>query len=246
MSGIPNWPGCKPPRPAPARGFTLLESLVTMAVLGGLIVVVFAVFRVGATGFKVGTNRLDLQGDLRRLMAPLRKDLQNTSFQSTSFVSQSLSVPARPPNLNPTVTVQRDGLSMNGLLQPEDSDSYDKDSGLPIWDCYLCYFVTLDQPDGKLVRMVLKDPSRDVLSRPLNLGPGDLSSSNGNLIQNNLRVLSDQMMDFGVTLDQSNQLVRLHLRLRSKVGHQMMGGRSLVEILEIQTTINPANTNPRL
>lgn len=230
----------------PARGFTLLESLVTIAVLGGLIVVVFSVFQIGATGFRVGSNRLDLQGDLRRLMAPLRKDLQNSSFQSTSFVSQSVSTPARPPNASPTVTVQRDGLSMNGLLQPEDNDSYDKDSGLPIWDCYFCYFATLDQPDGKLVRMVLKDPSHDVLSRPMNLGPADLSLSNKDLIQNNLKILSDQMMDFGVTLDESNQLVRLHLRLRSKVGHQMMGGRSLVEVLEIQTTINPANTNPRL
>ena len=228
------------------RGFSLLESLVTIAVLGGLIVVVFAVFRVGATGFRVGTNRLDLQGDLRRLMAPLRRDLQNSSFQSTSFVSQSLTVAARPPSPIPTVTVQRDGLSMNGLLEPEDDDSYHQTSGLPIWDCYLCYFATLDQPDGKLVRMVLKDSSRDVLSRPLNLGPADLSLSNKDLIQNNLKVLSDQIMDFGVTLDQSNQLVRLHFRLRSKIGHQMMGGRSLVEILEIQTTINPANTNPRL
>jgi len=228
------------------KGFTLIESLVTIAVLGGLVLVIFAVFQVGATGFRVGTNRLDLQGDLRRLMAPLRKDLQNSSFQSTSFVSQSINVPSRPPRPNPTVTVQRDGLSMNGLLQPEDDDSYNKDSGLPIWDCYICYFATLDQPDGKLVRMVLRDPSHDVLSRPLNLGPADLSSANRDLLQNNLKVLSDQMMEFGVTLDQSNQLVRLHLRLRSKIGHQMMGGRSLVEILEIQTTINPANTNPRL
>jgi len=229
-----------------AKGFTLLESLVTIAVLGGLIAVVFAVFRVGATGFKVGTNRLDLQGDLRRLMAPLRKDLQNSSFQSTSFVPISVDVPARPPNANPTVTVQRDGLSLNGLLRPQEDGSYDNDSGLPIWDCYICYFATLDQPDGKLVRMVLKDSSHSVLSRPLNLGPGDLSLSNKDLLQNNLRVLSDQMMEFGVTLDESNQLVRLHIRLRSKIGHQVMGGRSLVEILEVQTTIDPANTNPRL
>lgn len=230
-----------------SRGFSLLESLVTIAVLGGLVIVIFAIFEVGVTGFKVGGNRLDLQGDLRRLLTPLRKDLQNSSYQSLSAVAVSAAnIPLKPPKATPAATVQRDGLSMNGLRNYQDEDSYDGDSGLPIWDCFICYFATLDSPDGKMVRMLLRDPSRDTLSVPRGLSPSDLSLSNPDLLASNIRVLSDQVMEFGVTLDPSNQLVRLHIKLRSKVGRQQMGGRSLVEILEIDTTVDPANTNPRL
>lgn len=230
-----------------SRAFTLLESLVTIAVLGGLVLVVFAVFEVGVTGFRVGGNRLDLQGDLRRVLTPLRKDLQNSSFQSLSMVTVSAyNIPLKPPAASPAVTVQRDGLCMNGLRNTQDDDSYDADSGLPVWDCFICYFASLDAPDGKMLRMMLKDPSRNTLSVPRSLASSDLSLSNPDLLANNIRVLSDQVMEFGVTLDPSNQLVRLHLKLRSKVGRQQMGGRSLVEVLEIETTVDPANTNPRL
>ena len=225
----------------------MLESLITIAVLGGLTLVVFAVFEVGVTGFKVGGNRLDLQGDLRRLLTPLRKDLQNSSFQSLSMVAVSASnIPLKPPSPTPSVTVQRDGLCMNALRNAQDEGSYNSDSGLPIWDCFICYFATQDAPDGKMIRMLLRDPTHDTLSIPRSLSPGDLSLANPDLLANNIRVLSDQVMEFGVTLDPSNQLVRLHLKLRSKAGHQQMGGRSLVEVLEIDTTVDPANTNPRL
>ncbi len=232
---------------AAVRGFTLLESLITIAVLGGLVLVVFAVFEVGVTGFKVGGNRLDLQGDLRRVLTPMRKDLQNSSYQSVSMLAVSAAnIPLKPPGATPSTTVERDGLCMNGLRNPQDDDSYDSDSGLPIWDCFVCYFATQDSPDGKMVRMLLRDPSHDTLSVPHPLSPGDLSLANPDLLANNIKVLSDQVMEFGVTLDPSNQLVRLHLKLRSKIGHQQMGGRSLVEVLEIDTTVDPANTNPRL
>ena len=215
--------------------------------MGGLVLMVFAVFEVGVTGFKVGGNRLDLQGDLRRVLTPLRKDLQNSSFQSISAVSvKADNIPLKPPSPNPATTVQRDGLCMNGLRNSQDDDSYDSVSGLPVWDCFVCYFATLDSPDGKMVRMLLRDPSRDTLGVPRPLSSSDLSLSNPDLMASNVRLLSDQIMEFGAVLDPANQLVRLHLKLRSKVGHQQMGGRSLVEILEIETTVDPANTNPRL
>lgn len=227
------------------RGFTLLESLVTLSVFGGLLVFMFVVFSVGVSGFKVGTNRLDLQGEMRRVLTPLRKDLQNSSFQTISSLAVETNVPQNPPMATPTVQVQRDGLCMNGLRDLSSDDSYDPNSGLPVWDCFICYFATQDSPDGKLVRMLLRDRTPDVVGIPRSLSPGDLSLSNPDLLSQNLRVLSSQLMEFGVTLDPSNQLVRLQLRVRSKAGHQEMGGRSLVEVLEIQTTVDPINTHPR-
>ncbi|MFN8610519.1 MAG: prepilin-type N-terminal cleavage/methylation domain-containing protein [Vulcanimicrobiota bacterium] len=228
------------------RGFTLLESLVTIAVFGGLVVFLFGVFSVGASGFKVGTNRLELQSEMRRVLTPLRKDLQNSSFQTMSSVAVSTNVPQNPPFPSPGLDVQRDGICMNGLRNLNSESSYDSETGLPVWDCFICYFGTLDSPDGKMVRMLLRDPSHDVVGTPRSLSAGDLSLSNPDLLNGGVKVLSDELMEFGVSLDNSNQLVRLHLKLRSKAGHQQMGGRSLVEVLEIQTTVDPINTHPRL
>lgn len=227
------------------RGFTLLESLITIAVLGSLILVVFAVFEVGVTGFKLGNGRLELQGDLRRLMAPLRKDLLNSSYQSVSTLSVTVDVPEKPPLPNPQVTVHRDGLCFNGLRDISANSSYDEVSGLPRWDCYVCYFATRDNPDGKLARILLKDPSHTTRSDPRNLQSSDLSLASPDLLNDSVKVLSDRVMEFEVTQDSSNQIVTLHLRMRSPAGHHAMGGRSSVEILEIRTAVNPTNTFPR-
>jgi type II secretory pathway pseudopilin PulG len=230
------------------RAFTLLEILIVVVILGGLIVVVFSVFAVGVSGFKLGTTRLDLQSELRRILNPMRQDLRNSSFQSTSFISVPRNVPLHPPNTQPVTPVHRDGLCFNGLQKLLDDGSYDS-NGFPRWDCYIVYFATLDEPDGKMVRMALQDndvPPDDVLSVPRSLATSDLSLTNPELLQGNVRVLSNQVMDFEVATDQGNQLITLKLRLRGKAGHQNMGGRSTAEILEIHTAVRPANTWPRL
>lgn len=234
----------------PRAGFTLLEALIVVVVLGGLIVTVFSVFTVGVSGFKLGTARLDLQGEMRRVMNPLRQDLRNSSFQSASFLTVNRNVPANPPNATPQAAVNRDGLSFNGLQNMLNDASYDA-TGFPKWDCYIVYFATLDEPDGKMVRLALRDPSdlsssECTLSVPRPLSNGDLSLSNPQLLNNNIRVLSSQVMDFQVSLDQANQLVAIKLRLRSPVGRMELGRRSTVEVLEIQTSVRPANTFPRL
>lgn len=227
--------------------FTLLETLIGVVLLGGLIVVVFAVFAVGASGFKLGTARLDLQSEVRRIMTPLRQDLRNSSFQSISSVAVSRNVPAHPPNTQPLIPAHRDGLCFNGLQQILKDSSYDSNSGFPLWDCYVVYFASLDEPDGKMIRMVLQDPTpASTLSVPRSLSPSDLSLSNPDLLNRNIRVLSNRVLEFEATLDQSNQLVRIHLKVRSPAGHTNMGRRSTVEVVEISTSVRPANTWPRL
>ena len=229
------------------NAFTLLETLISVVILGGLIAVVFEVFSVGVSGFKLGTTRLDLQSELRRILTPMRQDLRNTSFQSVSTTSVARDVPLSPPNLQPLTPVRRDGLCFGGLRDSLSDSSYDADTGFPLWDCYVVYFATLDEPDGKMARMTLRDSTpRDVLSLPRALSSSDLSMANPDLLDGNVRVLSQQLMDFEVSTDQGNQLVNVKLRLRGKAGHQDMGRRSTAEILEISTGIRPANTWPRL
>ncbi|ODT76972.1 hypothetical protein ABS71_02920 [bacterium SCN 62-11] len=212
------------------RGFTLLEAVLSLAVLGSLMLVIFAVFSVGVAGFRVGTSRLQLQSDLRRVLAPLRKDLENSSFQSMS--STALEIPSLP--------ARRDGLCLNGLRDALSDSSYAAGSGLPQWDCFVLYFATQDLPEGRLVRLLLRDTTPSVLSLPRSLTAADLSLANPDLIGREIRVLSDLILDFRVRLDPSNQMIQLGLKLRSKAG------KSRVEVLEIETIIDPANTSPRL
>ncbi len=140
-------------------GFTLLEALITVLILGGLTGVVFMVFAVGASAFRVGNNRLDLQSDLRRVLTPLRRDLENTSFQSISATNSEIDTPQNPPAGSPTVLARRDGICMNALRDSLSDSSYAPGTGLPNWDGFLLYFATRDIPDGRMVRLVLKDPT---------------------------------------------------------------------------------------
>lgn len=227
--------------------FTLLETLIGVVLLGGLIVVVFTVFAVGASGFKLGTARLDLQSEIRRIMTPLRQDLRNSSFQSVSSVAVSRNVPARPPDSLPLMPAHRDGLCFNGLQDILKDSSYDNTSGFPLWDCYVVYFATLDEPDGKMVRMQLRDPTpASTLSVPRSLSPSDLSMSNPDLLNRSVRVLSHRVLEFEATLDQPNQLIQIHLKLRSPAGRTNLGRRSTAEVVELSTSVRPANTWPRL
>lgn len=227
-------------------GFTLLESVLTVVILGSLMLVIFSVFSVGMAGFRVGSNRLQLQSDLRRVLAPLRRDLENSSFQSISSTVLETRTLQNPPVPLPDMPARRDGVCLNGLRDPLSDASYAAGSGLPQWDCFLLYFATQDLPDGRLVRLRLRDATPGVLSVPRGLSPADLSLANPDLMGRETRVLSDQILDFQVRLDSSNQLVQLGLKLRSKPGHALAGGKSRVEVLEIETVVDPANTSPRL
>ena len=79
------------------RAFTLLEILVVVVILGGLIIVVFGVFAVGVSGFKLGTVRLDLQSELRRIVNPLRRTCATRVF-NPPVLSRSIAMfrPIRP------------------------------------------------------------------------------------------------------------------------------------------------------
>lgn len=221
-----------------AGGFTLLETVVTTMVLGSLMLVIFAVFSLGASGFRVGSNRLQLQGDLRRVLIPLRRDLENSSFPSMSATVLEIATPQKPPLPLPSMPARRDGICMNGLRDSLSDSSYADGSGLPQWDCFVLYFATQDLPDGRLMRLLLKDATPSVLSLPRPLSLADLSFANPDLISREARVVSDQVLGFQVRLDSSNQLVHVGLKLRTR--------EPQLELLEIEMTIDPLNTSPRL
>ncbi len=226
-------------------GFTLLEALVSCAILGSLMLAACAVFELGMQGFRLGTTRLDLQGELRRVLTPLRKELRNSSYLSVSMVSPPLcSVQSNPPQPTPLEAVRRDAICFNGLRKWVPG-SYDVQNGLPKWDCYVVYFATQDSPDGTMVRMLFEDNTVDTITRPLSLAEADLTTGNTKLIDGEVRRLSAQVMEFAVELNPAEQVVQLHLRIRGKAGRSL-GRQTTAEILEVRTAVRPANTWPRL
>ncbi|MBX3170830.1 MAG: prepilin-type N-terminal cleavage/methylation domain-containing protein [Candidatus Eremiobacteraeota bacterium] len=227
--------------------FSLLELLIALAILGGLTATLFVIFSMGSRSFQVGTGRADLQSDMRRVLTALRKDVHNSSFSSISTLDSQISVPQRPPAPLPTINVQRGAVCLNGLRRPQNPTSYDSDSGLPRWDCYIVYWATKDVPEGKLMRMLLRDDDGGVQGVPRDpFSAADLTSAHPSLLDHSVKELCDRLLAFRVDLDAGNQLVNINLKLRSRPGRQMGAGRSLLEVIEITSTVFPANTHPRL
>lgn len=231
------------------RGFSLLEALFGVTILGALIGIVCAVFEVGASGYRLGNTRLELQSEMRRVLTPLGKDLKNSSMLSISVIPQAFDVQAEPP-APALVRVSRDGVACNGLHR-RGLNAY-SDKGLPRWDCYILYFATGDNPDGRLVRTLLRDPSisdgdpnNDVISVPLALTPGHLSVSHPDMLEGELRTLSTQVMEFRTELNYTEQFISVRLKVRGKQGRSL-GRKTTAEVLETSLSVRPENTWPKL
>ena len=221
------------------RGFSLPEILIGLVVLSGLMVGSFMIFDVGVSGFQVGTNRLDIQSDLRRILAPLRRDLRNSSFQSITAIR---------PGTGPGVGV-RDGVCMAGLQESAGGALYNPSTGMPQWNCFVLYFATEQQGTGSMVRALLDDPTpgRTVASPLEGFNTTYLSYPNvPHAMPGSVCVLSRQVVDFEVNTRVTDQAVDVRLHLRAPKVRVLQGRRELAEMLEVKISLRPANTWPRL
>jgi hypothetical protein len=230
------------------RGFSQLELLIAMGILTLLLGAVFAVFEVGSSGYRLGNTRLDLQSDLRRVSAALRTDIRESSFPTFSSLDRQTVVLADPAlPAKGTLSVRRDGMACNSI-QPNTAARYAADTGLPRWDCYALYLATLEEPEGQLIRALVRDDSPGVSAIPLeNWGPAYLTyPAIPNVVDDNVKQLTGQLLEFAVELQQSDQLVSVRVRLRGRGGRLEMGRKSVVQVLEANIVLRPANTWPKL
>jgi hypothetical protein len=233
------------------RGFTLIEALVYASMMSLMVVILFTMFAAGVSNFRQGVGRIELQGEARRILAPLRRDLFNSSYASVSHVARTYDAPRDPMRNASTRPVQRDGLCFRAL-RPGGSHQFDADSGLPRWDCYCLYFATADMPEGRMVKALVSDGDPPTLdARPMS---GLLAHqaaflrfpNPANLLPGQLHTFSRQVLEFAVTPLDSDQSVQIKLVVRGAAGRLEMGHRSSAEILELNLTIRPVNTYPRL
>jgi prepilin-type N-terminal cleavage/methylation domain-containing protein len=244
------------------RGFSLLELLVSMAMLGVLTSFLFGVFAHSTALFKLGNSRGNLQAEMRRLIASLGRELTHTSFYSLA-VQKSLPL-AVQHEYNQTIQVQRDALSCAALKDPMAPSSYNSLTGFPNWDCYTIYFASNEVPYGKLIRLRVDSPfdAAGPNSEPFPLRGGAGAAAVDYLtgilaafptpggatplLPDSTRLLTKQLMGFDVSVEAGNQLVRIRLVLRGDEGRITGGGKSTAELLEGKLVFKPENTWPRL
>lgn len=222
---------------------TLLEAMVALAIMAGLMTVCCEVFLAGSSVFKVGDTRISLQQELRKIVASLRRDLLNTSFQSVSDRHAEISVLERPGVSAATRLVARDSICFVALSDAN-PPFYDATRRLHRWDSYLLFSAS-DTPDShELVRKRLVDPHPSTDTEALRLDAPFLAAPP--VMNRDVRTLSNHLEQFTVKLDKANQLVGFSLQLRGDVGRREQGPRSTAEILEAQESIRPVNTYPKL
>jgi prepilin-type N-terminal cleavage/methylation domain-containing protein len=188
------------------RGFTLLELIVAMGILGLLIIALFEVFDFGSKAFREANIRQNAQGAMTRAYSVLRGELRRSHFRSISVVERATNVD--------DVEVRRDALSLGGLKDWHDPANYDELNGVPKWNRFILFYGTMD---GKLVRTTVDLDNGDPSPVPFfDLDPerylkDDPSINTG--YQTGYRVISDSLEEFACTLYPGTDTVRVQCTL---------------------------------
>ena len=213
------------------RGFALAELLICTVIFGLLTGLCFYAAASGFRLFTHGTGRQALQRDTRAVFAWLQRDLglsnlvrcQTSEHQVGGYRKDTLAV-----------------VGMSSWQEPIVTDPLE----LPAWDRLIVYQVT---PLGVLDRVSFEAGALG-LAVPLQatgVVSGLARVEAASVAPRDRRRLSDSVRTFAVTLDRSRNTAVLDLVLQ---GATIDGGtgRARNEVLQIQTTITPRNTWPRL
>jgi prepilin-type N-terminal cleavage/methylation domain-containing protein len=213
------------------RGFTLIELIVAMGILGLLIIALFEVFDFGSKAFREANVRQNAQGALTRAYSVLRGELRRSHFRSISVLERATNVDDEE--------FRRDALSLGGLKDWHDPTNYDELNGVPRWNRFILFYGTLD---GKLARTTVDLDNGDFSPVPFyDLDPErylkDEPSANTGY-QSGYRVISESLLEFRCTLNPGTDTVGVACTLR--LTRQGRPGRSQFEL-----EVFPQNTWPK-
>lgn len=214
------------------RGFQLAELLVSVLIFG---IVASICAYAAASGFRTfanTTSRQTLQRDARAIFAWLQRDVGLSNLVRCQRI-------ARPIDSD-----RRDVLAvaaMDSWQQPIAVDPL----GLPRWDRLVVYMAT-PNAQGQLLRQ-----QYDPVAIPLSAGDVTdmldtiVNGAVGGLVQTEQRRLTGSLCSFSVELSEARNTAVFDLIL-SDATVNGGGGGERTEVLQVQTTIFPHNTWPRL
>lgn len=224
-------------RPSHSRGFSLLEGVIVLLILGLLSAGTVALFSFGTRGFQQAVLRQGLLGESERFRNKLKADYK-PSHQGT------LSVISRDMTLADGTVVRRDAFAFASLADWKNPASFTT-TGLPRWNRYIVYYSTLQEP-GRLIRQVL-DVS--VLFAPvpyhdLNSNVSELPLTNANVVQTT--ILSKNVLSLEAERNDARQLLEVSLRLRDGGQFRVNSGAKVEEVQQSVFSLEALNTYPRL
>lgn len=222
-----------------AAGYTVLEMMVTIFILGFVVLGVFGLFSIGSNGFRHTILRQGIQGDAARVASALRRDVRLTHLDSVT-------VEARNYTTADGRAVRRDGLAFVSLSNWNDPNRFYTVTRLPRWDRYIVFYATNDRDLGRLVRQEI-EPGGEIGPYPYLALPGNLAPApvlNADVVETT--ILAENVLSFSARPNPATRTVEVALSLRQISGKLTGGQRKVDEIMELEFDFEPRNTFPKL
>ncbi|MBT9587348.1 hypothetical protein IV102_28665 [bacterium] len=236
-----------------SRGTSLLEAVLGMAILAILSGLAFSIFSWASTMFALSSVRLELQGEIRRVNSALRRDILGSCYTSVVNHPVTVTVSQHPPDLLPTVNVQRDAICFAALTDIHKPASYDKDVGLckfDVWTVYCPYTDPTNPNLCKLIRYRVSPHAPSISQLPMADFYGSTSSlwpNPANLVAGSVHTYSDRIRSFAIVPNLGDQTLEVKIALQGKLGHVSTSPRrTTAEIVESSVLLKAENTWPKL
>ena len=244
------------------RGFSLLETVIGMVIFSLLGILTFQIFAWSSSTFQLTTVRLELQGEIRRINAAVRRDMLESAFVSVSSRFSNVSVTLPPGSTNPadTQVCARDAISFSSMIDPTSPNSYTTQFGFSLFNCttiYYPYTLPGEPYDCRLYRYKVSwdDPVTSVsgttLQSPL-AGFGlpdsryDWPNPSRLITQFGVHCYSNRIRCFTIKPNPGDQTLELNVTLQGPLGHSSVGTKSTAEIVESSVLLKCENTWPKL
>ncbi len=125
------------------HGTTLLETIISTAIFSLLALALFLFYSMGKLKWNVMILRHELQGEARKSMLSLERDLRKTNYNSIDVYSNPR---VTPPGW--TIDVPRWAICMVGIDDWSNPANFNASTGRPIWNQYVIYMATTEINQG--------------------------------------------------------------------------------------------------
>jgi hypothetical protein len=230
------------------RAHSLPELMFGIQLLLVIVVCLFIMFRFGSRSFQLAVTRQGIEGEARRVAALIENDLLNSHYQSINIIRRTFNVDIDNDG-EKELAVARYGVCMVGLRGWDEPGNFDFVTGMPIWNEHIVYYAT-DEEEGRLIRQIIRPPGGAKVSQYRLLTFSSANNMNLNPATNRNQqsyiTLSTHVLDFNAATENSNQAVRVALKLRGKNVRRATSDKRVDETFQMERRITPENTFPRL
>lgn len=229
------------------RGFSFPEAVVCIALLGMLVLCLFAVVNFGFQAFGLGNSRMGVLAEFEGLAAMLRRDIECSTYSSIKIKDDS-SRTVSVSTSSGTHQETRHLLCMVGMSEWGRPEAFATQDGEPIWNRYWLYHADLAVPQGSLYRLEIEPdnvganrgggwlPWQEYLTDHPTTPPANGPLYTSQLIRS--RRLTSKLLGFDATRTPLDVIVKLRILWAGRKGPD--GGKR-TEVQELSIRVPPRN-----